>query len=94
MKWIKKTFNNFRSWIKAKYRKISNKSKGVDREVKIAFWISLGALILVFFLTLLIYGYKADFIKNVFVEAHGMVFDLLIIASFLFWLQTRVRKKE
>jgi len=66
----------------------------IDKEVKIAFWISLGALVLVFLSTLFIYGYKADFIRNIFVEAHGMVFDLLIIATFLFFLQTRVRKKR
>jgi len=94
MNWIKKTFNNFKNWIKTKHKKIINKIKSLDKEVKIALWISLGALIIVSLSTLFIYGYKDDFIKNVFVEAHGMVFDLLIIATFLFWLQTRVRKKR
>lgn len=66
----------------------------IDKEVKIAFWISIGALIIVFLSALFIYHYDDNFVKNVFVEAHGMVFDLLVIATFLFWLQTRVRKKR
>lgn len=44
-------------------------------------------------LTLAKYGYKGDFYKNILVEAHGMLFDILVIGVFIFALHKTGEKR-
>lgn len=38
--------------------------------------------------------YDFEFLENILVEAHGMLFDLLVIGVFLFWLQSLGEKRR
>lgn len=76
--------------------KINIKERITDlctKPVKTSFYVFLFATILVFLLTLFFYGYDNEFLKNVLVEAHGMLFDILVIGTFIFALQEIGRKK-
>src|SRR5690606_26693352 len=58
-----------------------------ERPVLLAFWVFLGSMILVIPLSLPFYiGQTNEFWMNILAEAHGTVFDLLIIGWFLLWL--------
>ncbi len=58
-----------------------------ERPVLLAFWVFLGSMILVIPLSLPFYITQTnEFWMNILAEAHGTVFDLLIIGWFLLWL--------
>ncbi len=67
---------------------------------KIAMKPALTALVVFIFLTVLIVGityfkyhYEGDIFKNILVEAHGMLFDILIIGVLIFILQRLGEKR-
>jgi len=64
-----------------------------SRSVLASSLVFLLASIFVIGLTLVNYGYKGDFSKNILVEAHGMLFDILIIGIFIFALHKLGEKR-
>ncbi len=54
----------------------------------IIFWVIITTTTLLFGL------YSKDFFENLLVEAHGMLFDLLVISWFLFWLTKKGDKNR
>ncbi len=68
--------------------------KVVKSEVKTAFWVSWLAFVFVVGVTFIFFKYKGDFLRNIFVEAHGMLFDLFVIATFILWLNKKAEKKR
>ena len=64
-----------------------------DRPILLAFFVFLGATILVVSLTGWFYAYNAAFLENILVEAHGMLFDLLIIGVFVLWLNSKGERR-
>lgn len=65
-----------------------------ERPVLLAFWVFLGATAVVLPLSLPFYIYETqEMWMNVLAEAHGMVFDLLIIGWFLLWLNRMAQKR-
>lgn len=65
-----------------------------ERPVHLAFYVFLGAVLVVVPLSLPFYlADPAGFYENVLVEAHGMVFDLLVIGWFIFWLQRQGERR-
>jgi uncharacterized protein YjbI with pentapeptide repeats len=68
--------------------------KVITNEVKIAFWVSWLFFILVTGLTYIFFKYKGDFLRSIFIEAHGMLFDLFVIATFILWLNKKAEKKR
>lgn len=70
-----------------------------ERPVHLAFYVFLGAALLVIPLSLPFYvSNPLGFLGNIMAEAHGMLFDLLVIGWFLFWLnrlaEQRVRNNR
>ena len=65
-----------------------------DRPILLAFFVFLGATILVVSLTGWFYAYNAAFLENILVEAHGMLFDLLIIGVFVLWLNSKGERRQ
>lgn len=58
-----------------------------ERPVLLAFWVFLASMLIVIPLSLPFYiRQTSEFWMNVLAEAHGTVFDLLIIGWFLLWL--------
>ncbi|HEX7070878.1 MAG TPA: pentapeptide repeat-containing protein [Rhodothermales bacterium] len=58
-----------------------------ERPVLLAFWVFVAALLIVIPISMPFYiGQTHTFWMNVVAEAHGTVFDLLIIGWFLLWL--------
>lgn len=51
------------------------------------------ASVIVIGLTLIKYGYKGNFEENIMVEAHGMLFDILVIGIFIFTLHSLGKKR-
>ena len=68
--------------------------KVITSEVKTAFWVSWLAFVFVVGFTYIFFKYKGDFLRSVFVEAHGMLFDLFVIATFILWLNKKAEKKR
>lgn len=66
--------------------------KIITSEVKTAFWVSW--LVFVVGLTYIFFKYKGDFLRSVFIEAHGMLFDLFVIATFILWLNKKAEKRR
>lgn len=65
-----------------------------ERPVFLAFVVFLVATFIVVPVSLPFYlRYPQDFLVNVLAEAHGMLFDLLIIGWFLFWLNKLAERR-
>ncbi len=65
-----------------------------ERPVFLAFLVFLTAAAIIIPLSFPFYFlYPSDFLVNILSEAHGMVFDLLIIGWFLFWLNKLAERK-
>ena len=65
-----------------------------DRPVLLAFLIFLAATLVVVPLSLPVYGETPQtFFDNLLVEAHGFLFDLLIIGWFSVWLNRRAERR-
>jgi hypothetical protein len=62
-------------------------------QVRIALYVALFFLIIPIS-ALIIYGFDKTFWEGVFIELHGMVLDLIVIAVFLFWLQMKSENKK
>jgi small-conductance mechanosensitive channel len=60
-----------------------------NHPIKLAVMIFLGAAGIIALLAFLLgFYYKAEFWENILVEAHGMLFDLLVIGVFVYWLNS------
>jgi len=68
--------------------------KVITSEVKTAFWVSWLVFVFVVGFTYIFFKYKGDFLRSVFVEAHGMLFDLFVIATFILWLNKKAEKRR
>ena len=68
--------------------------KIITSEVKTAFWVSWLVFVFVVGLTYIFFKYKGDFLRSVFIEAHGMLFDLFVIATFILWLNKKAEKRR
>lgn len=77
----------------AKKKFIEAIDKIVSRPILSAFLVFVLASVIVIGLTLIKYGYKGDFYKNILVEAHGMLFDILVIGVFIFALHKAGEKR-
>ena len=75
--------NSFKEWLK----------EILANPVRIAFWVFVSSTFAVIVLTLSLKLYDLDFCKNVLVEAHGMLFDLLIIGLLILWLNEKGKKQ-
>ncbi len=75
-----------------KLREFSDKV--ITSDVKTAFWISWLAFIVVVGFTFIFFKYKGDFLRSIFVEAHGILFDLFVIATFILWLNKKAEKRR
>jgi len=64
------------------------------RPVFISFLVFIFSSIIVIGFTRFKYGYDEDFLKSVFIEAHGMLFDILIIGVVIFSLHKLIEKKH
>jgi uncharacterized protein YjbI with pentapeptide repeats len=65
-----------------------------ERPVFLAFCVFLGAALVVVPLSIPYYlSDGADFLQNIAAEAHGMVFDLLVIGWFMFWLNRLAERR-
>lgn len=65
-----------------------------ERPVLLAFWVFLGSMLIVIPLSLPFYIKQTnEFWMNVLAEAHGTVFDLLIIGWFLLWLNKMAERR-
>lgn len=65
-----------------------------EKPVLLAFLVFLAATLLVVPLSLPFYfRHPEDFLVNILSEAHGMLFDLLIIGWFLFWLNRMAERR-
>lgn len=74
--------------------KLRDKIEGIaSKQILITFLVFVLASVIVVGLTLVKYGYHEDFIKNIVVEAHGMLFDILVIGIFIFALQKLGEKR-
>ena len=65
-----------------------------ERPVFLAFCVFLGAALVVVPLSLPFYlSDRANFLENIAAEAHGMVFDLLVIGWFMLWLNRLAERR-
>lgn len=65
-----------------------------ERPVFLAFCVFLGAALVVVPLSLPFYlSDTANFLENIAAEAHGMVFDLLVIGWFMLWLNRLAERR-
>ncbi len=65
-----------------------------EHPVHLAFYVFLAAAAVVVPASLPFYlGDPAGFLENLAAEAHGMVFDLLVIGWFIFWLQRQGERR-
>jgi hypothetical protein len=65
-----------------------------ERPVFLAFCVFLGAALVVVPLSIPYYlSDTSNFLENIAAEAHGMVFDLLVIGWFMFWLQRLAERR-
>lgn len=69
-----------------------------SKPILASLFIFVLASVIVISLTLIKYGYKGDFLyKNILVEAHGMLFDILVIGIFIFALhkigESRIKRE-
>jgi hypothetical protein len=64
------------------------------KPVFISFLVFIFFTIVIIGFTIIRYGYDEDLYKNVLVEAHGMLFDLLIIGVFILWLHILIEKRR
>ena len=65
-----------------------------ERPVFLAFCVFLGAALVVIPLSLPFYLHDtASFLENIAAEAHGMVFDLLVIGWFMLWLNRLAERR-
>ncbi len=65
-----------------------------ERPVHLAFYVLLGVSAIVIPISLPFYlGDTASFLENLAAEAHGMIFDLLVIGWFMFWLQRQGERR-
>jgi BTB/POZ domain-containing protein KCTD9 len=51
------------------------------------------ATVVVASLTIAFYSYDGEFLKNVLVEAHGILLDILVIGIFILWLNRKGEKQ-
>ena len=61
--------------------------------VRTSFWVLILSVFVVTGLTLYLKLYEPAFLKNVLVEAHGMLFDILVIGLFVVWLNEKGKKQ-
>jgi len=68
-----------------------------SKPILASLFIFVLASVIVISLTLIKYGYKGDFYKNILIEAHGMLFDILVIGIFIFALhkigESRIKRE-
>ncbi len=65
-----------------------------ERPVHLAFYVFLGVAAIVIPISLPFYlGNTESFLENLAAEAHGMIFDLLVIGWFMFWLQRQGERR-
>lgn len=69
------------------------KEKIIDNRVLTSFVVFLGATFVVVIVTFVLYGYEKPFLENILVEAHGMLFDILIIGILILWLNQLTAKR-
>jgi BTB/POZ domain-containing protein KCTD9 len=64
--------------------------------IKTSLFLFFACLIVIILLTIFTTktGYTSDFYQNVLVEAHGMLFDILILGVLLFWMNTFSEKNR
>jgi BTB/POZ domain-containing protein KCTD9 len=58
-----------------------------------AFAAFIVATVVVVSFTLGFYSYGGEFLKNILVEAHGMLLDILVIGIFILWLNRKGEKR-
>jgi len=72
--------------------------KVISKPILASLLVLILASAIVIIITITQYGYSYEFLKNVLVEAHGMLFDILIIGTFIFALhklgEKRLEKKH
>lgn len=78
-RWYMKIRFNLAVW----YKKLT-----ID-PVLTSFVVFILASIVLLSCTFAFYSYDSDFRKNLLVEAHGMLFDILVIGCFILWLNKR-----
>ncbi len=63
----------------------------VEDSVRMSLALFIACLVIVFILTVYTtkQGYTSEFYENILVEAHGMLFDILILGAFVFWINKR-----
>ena len=61
--------------------------------VRTSFWALILSTFFVIGLTLYLKLYDPAFLENVLVEAHGMLFDILVIGLFILWLNEKGKKQ-
>jgi hypothetical protein len=77
--------------VKDRISRISTKI--VENPITISVLAFLVSTIVVIALTIKFSEYNAPFFQNILVEAHGMLFDILVIGIFILWLNKRGEKR-
>lgn len=77
---------------KIKFKEIIEKI--ITKPVLTSFSVFILALILVVGFTIIKYGYTGELFKNILIEAHGMLFDILVIGILILWLNKIGEKKR
>lgn len=69
-------------------------SKIVLNPVKISFCVLILSIFVVVGLTFYFEYYGPGFLKNILIEAHGMLFDILVIGLFILWLNNKGEQRK
>lgn len=60
-----------------------------DNPIYTAVAVTILALIVIVIATSAVFSYNLNFLEDIFVEAHGMLFDLIVIGVFILWLDKK-----
>ena len=66
----------------------------IANPIRISVWVLILSVFVVVGLTFYFEYYEPDFFKNVLIEAHGMLFEILVIGLFVLWLNNIGEKRR
>lgn len=85
---------NFQRWDAVFMPKAHNKRAIKPSEIGIGVLVFILASLVVILGTVAFFSYDQSMIEGIAVEAHGMLFDLLVIGVFTLWLNIRLQKSK